>query len=66
MAAWLSEMPEEQAAAARFTFHDIRARSLDDARAGGFDLQALAGHRNPNTTRRYLRDRQVKKVPAVV
>ena len=66
MAAWLSEMPEERRAAARFTFHDIRARSLDDARAGGLDPQALAGHRNPNTTRRYLRDRQVKKVRAVV
>jgi integrase len=66
MAAWLSEMPQERCAAARFTFHDIRARSLDGARAGGLDPQALAGHRNPNTTRRYLRDRQVKKVRAVV
>jgi len=45
------------------TLHDIRAKSLTDAKKQGHDPQALAGHRLESTTVRYLRG---KEVPVVV
>ena len=47
-----------------FTFHDLRARALTDAKhQGGRDYaQALAGHQDGSTTERYIRNRDVERV----
>src|SRR3954449_9223015 len=37
----------------RFTFHDIRAKALTDAKRLGLDAQALAGHTSSATTAHY-------------
>jgi integrase len=37
--------------------HDLRAKSLTDARKQGIDPRLLAGHRTEATTARYLRDK---------
>lgn len=46
----------------RFTDHDIRAKSGTDADASGLDAQALLGHEDAATTRRYIRHKQAHKV----
>ena len=46
----------------RFTEHDIRAKSGTDADASGLDAQALLGHEDAGTTRRYIRHKQAHKV----
>lgn len=48
-----------------FTFHDLRARALTDAKKiGGRDYaQALAGHESGDTTERYIRGRDINIVP---
>lgn len=46
----------------RFTEHDIRAKSGADADASGLDAQALLGHEDAGTTRRYIRHKQAYKV----
>jgi integrase len=65
MGKWLQQFAEEERAARRFTFHDIRSRAVTDAERQGLDAQALAGHRSASTTLRYLRGRRAKKVRAV-
>lgn len=44
------------------TLHDIRAKSLTDAKKQGLNAQALAGHRLESTTARYLRSRETPVV----
>jgi len=43
-------------------WHDIRAKSITDAKAQGLDAQALAGHTNEAQTRRYLRGKEIARV----
>lgn len=38
--------------------HDLRAKSLTDAKKQGIDATALAGHTNARQTERYIRNRQ--------
>ena len=47
-----------------FTFHDLRARALTDAKrlAGRDYAQTLAGHESGDTTERYLRNRDFERV----
>jgi integrase len=40
-----------------FTEHDIRAAAATEAQRQGQDPQALLGHQDAATTRRYLRDK---------
>lgn len=47
---------------ARFTFHDIRAKALTDAKQKGLDAQALAGHASPAMTDHYIKQREFKRV----
>lgn len=42
----------------RFTFHDIRAKSLTDAKKMGLDAQALAGHASSAMTEHYIKRRE--------
>jgi len=42
-------------------FRDIRAKSATDAEAAGLNPGILLGHRNPQTTNRYLRKRRTMK-----
>jgi len=42
--------------------HDIRAKSLTDAKKVGIDAQKLAGHTNPAMTDRYIRRREIDVV----
>jgi integrase len=44
---------------------DVRAKSATDADAAGQDAQKLLGHTTPQTTRRYLRGRQIATVQPV-
>lgn len=44
------------------TIHDIRAKSLTDAKRQGKDAQALGGHASAAMTKRYIR---LREVPAV-
>jgi len=46
----------------RFTEHDLRAKAATDADAGGLDAQALLGHLDSATTRRYLRSKLASRV----
>lgn len=45
----------------RFTFHDIRAKALTDAKHRGLDAQALAGHASPTMTNNYINQRDFKR-----
>lgn len=46
----------------RFTFHDIRAKSLTDAKRLGLDAQSLAGHSSSAMTEHYIKQRDFKRV----
>ncbi|BCM23821.1 integrase [Methyloradius palustris] len=46
----------------RFTFHDIRAKALTDAKGLGLDAQSLAGHSSAAMTEHYIKQREFKKV----
>ena len=46
----------------RFTFHDIRAKALTDAKRLGLDAQALAGHATAAMTEHYIKQREYKRV----
>lgn len=46
----------------RFTFHDIRAKALTDAKNMGMDAQTLAGHSSAAMTEHYIKQREFKKV----
>jgi integrase len=46
----------------RFTFHDIRAKALTDAKRMGMDAQSLAGHATSAMTEHYIKQRDYKKV----
>lgn len=46
----------------RFTFHDIRAKSLTDAKRMGLDAQSLAGHATYSMTEKYIKNKEFKTV----
>ncbi len=46
----------------RFTFHDIRAKALTDAKRMGMDAQSLAGHATSAMTEHYIKQREFKRV----
>lgn len=46
----------------RFTFHDIRAKALTDAKRLGLDTQSLAGHATSAMTEHYIKQREFKRV----
>jgi len=46
----------------RFTFHDIRAKSLTDAKRLGLDAQSLAGHSSAAMTEHYIKQRDYTRV----
>lgn len=46
----------------RFTFHDIRAKALTDAKRLGLDAQSLAGHASASMTEHYIKQRDFKRV----
>lgn len=46
----------------RFTFHDIRAKALTDAKRMGMDAQLLAGHTTLAMTEHYIKQREFKRV----
>jgi|TARA_B110000908_G_C10217467_1_gene433511 integrase len=46
----------------RFTFHDIRAKALTDAKNKGMDAQTLAGHSTAAMTDHYIKQRDYKRV----
>ncbi len=46
----------------RFTFHDIRAKALTDAKRMGMDAQSLAGHATSAMTEHYIKQREFKLV----
>lgn len=49
----------------RFTFHDIRAKSLTDAETQGLDPQKLAGHTTAKQTQTYLRSKTIDRIQPV-
>lgn len=49
----------------RFTFHDIRAKALTDAKGMGLDAQSLAGHATSAMTEHYIKNREYKKVKSL-
>jgi len=49
----------------RFTFHDIRAKSLTDAEIQGLDPQKLAGHTTAKQTQTYLRSKTIDRIQPV-
>ncbi len=49
----------------RFTFHDIRAKSLTDAKRLGLDAQSLAGHANAEMTNHYIKLKEFKRVKSL-
>ena len=51
-----------RAAVADAHLHDLRAKSLTDAKRQGLDPQALALHSSESMTRRYIRDREIATV----
>lgn len=46
----------------RFTFHDIRAKALTDAKRLGLDAQSLAGHSTSAMTEHYIKQREFKRI----
>jgi integrase len=46
----------------RFTFHDIRAKALTDAKRLGLDAQSLAGHATSAMTEHYIKQREFKRI----
>ena len=58
----------KRAGVADATIHDLRAKSLTDARKQGLDAQRLAGHTTEAQTVRYLRNRDAELVhgPAAI
>lgn len=46
----------------RFTFHDIRAKALTDAKRLGMDAQGMAGHATQAMTDHYIKQREVTRV----
>jgi len=46
----------------RFTWHDLRAKSLTDTDAQGGNAQALGGHASAQMTQRYIKQKKVKSV----
>ncbi len=46
----------------RFTFHDIRAKAITDAKNKGMDAQSLAGHSTAAMTEHYIKQFEFKKV----
>ena len=48
-----------------FTFHDIRAKALTDAKRAGMDAQRIAGHSSPTMTAHYIKKREVEIVNPV-
>lgn len=46
----------------RFTFHDIRAKALTDAKRLGMDAQSLAGHATSSMTDHYIKQREFKRI----
>lgn len=46
----------------RFTFHDIRAKALTDAKRLGLDAQSLAGHSTAAMTDHYIKQREYKRI----
>jgi integrase len=46
----------------RFTFHDIRAKALTDAKKLGLDAQSLAGHATSAMTEHYIKQREFKRI----
>ena len=49
----------------RFTFHDIRAKALTDAKRLGLDAQSLAGHATAAMTEHYIRQREFKRIKPI-
>lgn len=49
----------------RFTFHDIRAKALTDAKRLGMDAQSLAGHATAAMTEHYIKQREYKKITPI-
>lgn len=49
----------------RFTFHDIRAKAITDAKRMGMDAQSLAGRATSAMTEHYLKQREFKRVKLV-
>ena len=49
----------------RFTFHDIRAKSLIDAKRLGLDAQSLAGHSSAAMTEHYIKQRDFIRVKGI-
>jgi integrase len=50
----------------RFTFHDIRAKALTDAKRLGMDAQSLAGHATSAMTEHYIKKREFKTVRSIL
>ncbi|WP_047535390.1 tyrosine-type recombinase/integrase [Methylotenera sp. N17] len=50
----------------RFTFHDIRAKALTDAKRMGLDAQSLAGHSSFAMTEHYIKQREYKVVKSLI
>lgn len=46
-------------------FHDIRAKAATDAKALGMDYQLLLGHASKAMSDRYIRQREIAKVPTL-
>lgn len=49
----------------RFTFHDIRAKALTDAKKLGIDAQSLAGHATASMTEHYIKQREYKRIKSL-
>lgn len=49
----------ERAGVKDATLHDLRAKSITDAKKQGHDPQKLAGHSDPRMTERYIRLREI-------
>ena len=56
------QMGRAEQGGVRFTFHDIRAKALTDAKQKGLDAQALAGHASQAMTDHYIKQREFKRV----
>lgn len=47
------------------TLHDIRAKAITDLSLAGYDPQAIAGHKDPKVTERYIREKVVPVVKSL-